>query len=682
MRPEIEHYFRIEAEELVDGLGRGLLELEREPDRADVLARCFRLAHTLKGAARIAQHDAVGELAHAIEDALGPFRDAQEPVDKGCVSDLLQVLERIRRELGRSGARATPKLTGASAGPAAAPPGPAEEVLDTVRVATADMDLLLEHLSEADGQLGLLRRAAESVARARRLAASLARGAARLQPAQPAQPALDELDALLTGVSQELQLALDGIGPELVQARARAASLRLVPASAIFGQLELAVREDAQVLGKRVDFETSGGDVRVEGQILAVVRESLLQQIHNAVDHGVEPEAERRAAGKPERGRVAVRVEQRGLRIAFQCQDDGRGMDPDGLRRGAVERGLVTAEEAAALDPRAVFRLAFHAGLSTRGVVTQVSGRGVGLDIVRAAAARLWADISVDSEVGQGTTVLLEVPVSTTSLLALRVAAGSRPALLPLAAVRASLHLAPGAIIRRPARDAVLYEGEALPLVPLALLLGAPEPAEPAEPGAAVVVQAGKTRIALGVNRVLGAMDILIRPLPPGAGVQPAIAGAAFDAEGRLIPVLEPAVLLDLALAAPPAGAAPEPRRARPILVIDDSLTTRVLEQSILEAAGYEVDLASSAEEALTRARERRYGLFIVDVEMPGVNGFEFTAATRADPELRQVPVIMVTSLATPAHRRRGAEAGAAAYFAKSEFDHGRFLEKVAELVR
>jgi len=220
-----------------------------------------------------------------------------------------------------------------------------------------------------------------------------------------------------------------------------------------------------------------------------------------------------------------------------------------------------------------------------------------------------------------------------------------------------------------------------VPFVPLARPLRVEASSRDASrPWSAVVIERGGVRAALGADRLIATETVIVRALPPDAPADPVVAGAAIDAEGKPQVVLSAEALLEVVsrLSAPPAEAAPGPR---PILVIDDSLTTRMLEQSILELAGYDVEVASSAEEGLEKARGRAYALFLVDVDMPGMDGFTFVATTRADPALQSVPVVLVTSRDAPEDRRRGLEAGASAYIVKSEFDQSELLDRIRRLV-
>jgi two-component system chemotaxis sensor kinase CheA len=679
--PDLEAFFREEARELVDGLTRDLLALEKNPFDLALLNRCLRFAHTLKGAARVARQVRIGEMAHTIEDALAPFRDGGDAIESDFVSDLLRILDRIREEV----------VSILVPGPSEVPGGRAvvaDERLETVRIEITQMDALLEGLSEASIQIGPLRAGEEAMRQAQRIALAMREtleGGAERAAMSRLRASIDEMLAALGHAERDIGGGLGRIEREIAEVQARASTLRLIPVGAILGTLELATRDAAEALGKSVAFEATGGDVRLEGHILAAVREALVHVIRNAVDHGIESLEERLSTDKPAAGRVRIEIIRSGRRVVFRCRDDGRGIDVDAVRRSAIQRGIITEAEALALDRKAALALVFRAGVSTSEAVTEMSGRGVGLDVVREVAEQLKGEASIASEPGQGTTIELSVPVSLSSLPVLSVLSDGASVLSPLDAVRGTRRITAADLMTGPEGDRILFGDRAVPFLPLGVVLGSsPAPAEPRASWSAVVVQAGAQWMALGVERLLGTMDIVVKPLPPGAGAPPQVAGAAFDAQGDPLLVLDPAGLLRASRGAPRPtdhAASPRPRRL-PILVIDDSLTTRMLEQSILETAGYEVDLCASAEEALHQARVRRYGLFIVDVEMPGMDGFAFTAHTRADPVLRDVPVIIVTSLASAKDRERGAAAGASAYIVKGEFDQKSFVRKVAELSR
>ncbi|WP_437737633.1 hybrid sensor histidine kinase/response regulator [Sorangium sp. So ce1335] len=676
-------YFRMEAQELADGLAWGLLDLKERGGQGESLDQCFRLAHTLKGAAGAARQLKIAELAHTVEDVLTPFRKDRQPIPAAHLGELLRLIGLIREEVTRLDEVAEPGEVGGGARPVR------RSAHDEVaRVDLAHVGELADAIGEAIVQLESLRSSAEALDRAERLAAALgavgspdeaARGLGELG-ARRAGTLYRELRAALSVARAELAGGIDRLSGELRQAQARTRELQLLPCAGVLEAVELAVREAAESLGKRVDFEASGGDIRLDGAVIAALRDAALHMARNAVDHGIEPGAARLAAGKPAAGKIRLRVEQRGSRVALICSDDGRGVDVAAVRRAVVRAGLCRDEEARDLTEADALELIFGPGVSTCEAITSLSGRGVGLDVVRETAAKLGGTASAQSEPGRGATIELVVPISLSSVVALRLEDGGRTALLPLDAVRFALRLEADAIVRATERDAIVVEDRLVPFARLAAVLGAPAPA--GEPRCAVVVGAGPSQAVLGAERLLGAVPVIVKPLPAAAGAPPAVAGASFDVRGDPVLVLDPRGVTELVRAAGPGASGRRERRAPPpILVVDDSLTTRMLEQSILESGGYEVDLASSGEEGLRKAAERRYGLFLVDVEMPGMNGFQFAAQIRADPVLRETPLVIVTSLSSAADRRRATEAGADDYIVKGEFDQRRLLDTVAGLL-
>jgi two-component system chemotaxis sensor kinase CheA len=334
------------------------------------------------------------------------------------------------------------------------------------------------------------------------------------------------------------------------------------------------------------------------------------------------------------------------------------------------------------MRPDEMVRLLLLGGVSTAQDVTEMAGRGIGLDVVRQTAAHLKADINVTNEPGRGSTVELTVPVSLVSFDAVTVESGGIPASVPIDAIEETLRVRPEDIAHNPEGDSVLYGGRAIPLLPLSSALRqAVPPRKKAAAASAVVIRSGGELIALGVERLIETSTVVLRPVAKFAGLDSVVAGVSLDADGNPRVILDPAGLASAARGAGAFAARAVPPPVPLVLVIDDSLTTRMLEQSILESAGYEVDTATSGEEALQKARSRKYSLFVVDIEMPGMSGFDFIVQTQSDGSLNGIPSILVTSRSSEEDRRRGIEAGARAYIVKGEFDQGALLQKIKELV-
>ena len=286
--------------------------------------------------------------------------------------------------------------------------------------------------------------------------------------------------------------------------------------------------------------------------------------------------------------------------------------------------------------------------------------------------------MAVRTEKNRGTTIELVIPLSLSGLAALVVEAGGQAVSIPLDAVRRTLRVGADDLARVAEGQAIVREGKLIPFAPLARALGAREDDRPV--WSALLLEAGGAQAAVGVDRLRGVENIVMRPLPALAVADPVVAGASLDADGNPQIVLDAAGLVSAVWRT--GAAATVAAVSRPtILIIDDSLTTRMMEESILQSAGYQVEIAASAEEAIEKARRKRYQLFLVDVEMPGMDGFGFIEHVRADPQLRDIPAILVTSRASPADRQRGAEVGARAYIVKSEFDQVELLDRIRRLI-
>lgn len=650
-------YFRVEAGELVEALGRGVLDLDRDGPTSELIGKLFRLAHTLKGAARVVKHRELAELSHALETALQPYREGSPPPP---VADLHAVIDAMAGHVAAMAAGTTTTKPPPIVDPALPVPAPpdaepasstqrtmqvpvvevpepgANEAPPVLRAEVEELSEVLDGLSEIHVQLAALRRVSD----------------VRALPAR-----IDQLER------------------EVRRVRGDAERLQLVPARTIFTALERTAR-DATTREQRIAFTATGGEMRLAASVLATVHGALVQLVRNAVAHGVEPAAERRAAGKPEVATIAVAVSQHGSRVAFKVTDDGRGIDLPAVRRELARSGAPVSERAGFAE---LLPVLLRGGVSTAAEITELAGRGVGLDVARDAAAQLGGEITGDTRPGAGTWLCLTVPVSLATMDVLRVRDGDREAALPLAAVRGVARVAARELIRRGDQLVIARGDDLVPYAPLAQLLGGAR----TPPASLVYVAHGDELVAAGVDHILGVREIVHRARPPHAPIEPVVSGLMLDDDGRPLPVLDPRALCAAIRAAVSTVAV----RARPapILVVDDSLTTRMLEQSILESAGYDVELASSAEEGLERAVGKLaaggYSLCLVDVEMPGMSGFEFIATLRARSDLAATPAILVTSRNEPEDHQRAAQVGANGYIVKGQFDQGELLSLIGRLL-
>ncbi|MEU8239759.1 response regulator [Actinoplanes missouriensis] len=677
-------YFRLEARELIDQISAGVLDLDQRPGPEPV-GRLLRVAHTLKGAARVVKQKEIADRAHAFEEILVPHRADESPLAAEEMRELLRLNDEILAHVAEMEAPGPPDeppdVPDEVATPAAAVT-PEPEAVAPSRASSSDLDELLDAISETSAQMTPMREGCGTIERLHRFAETLADQLRTGDPAAARTSAV-RLAGEIGTASRRFTDAADQIERGLDDVRAKAEALRLVPAGTIFTALRRAVRDAADAEGRKVRFVARGAEIRMGAHLLGPVSGAFLHVVRNAVAHGMEPEEVRLAAGKRAEGTVMVEVERRGRWAVFRCVDDGRGFDLAALRRTATERGMLRAGEQPLSDD-GLLDLVLRGGISTSAQVTEVAGRGIGMDAVRDVAAQLHGEVSVRSRPGEGATVELTIPLTLLSMTGLMVEAGGASATVPLDAVRGCLRLSAAEAAAAAESGQILYDGSAAPFLPLAEVLytGDTVPDTPGT-GAAIVVDCSTGTFAVGADRLCGTSALVARPLPELAPATPVISSVSIEADGRPRLVLDPEGLASVVLRGHHTGVRTVAASAAPlpILVVDDSLTTRMLERSILESAGYEVELAASGEEGLEKARGGRYGLILSDIDMPGIDGFTLVERIRADPRLAAVPCVLVSSRASAEDRERGRDAGADAYVVKGEFDQEELLAHIRRLV-
>ncbi len=458
---------------------------------------------------------------------------------------------------------------------------------------------------------------------------------------------------------------------------------RLVPVATALASLPRAVRELARSLGKQVELELRGEETEADRKVLDALADPLLHLVRNALDHGLESPAERARAGKPATGRLTIAATAEHGLLQIAVSDDGRGIDPETVRASAVRKSMIDARAAALLSDAEALDLIFMPGFSTSAIITDVSGRGVGMDVVRSRVAELNGHVAVASERGRGTTITLTLPISLMTSQVLLVEAGGQRWAIPAASCRNVIRLGRGAIHRVDGRPMLQLDGRSVALHALADVLGIAQTADDwTDRGHAILL--GATRpIAFAVDRLLDEREVVIKPLGALLHAAPLASGVAPLSDGSLAVVLSVTTIIDQArrAKAPPPSAL-ESSAPRRLLIADDSFTTRELLRSILQSAGYEVVTAVDGQDALDRLRaDPNVGLVITDVEMPRLDGFGLTRGIRADESLQHLPVVIVTSLHTDEHKRQGLAAGAQAYIVKSQFDQSNLLAAVRDLL-
>lgn len=556
--------------------------------------------------------------------------------------------------------------------------------IDTVRVATDQLDRLMSQASEVlvtrqyllhdseqfkglyedfDSLLGRLRREAPEADWLPDLEHYQRR---QVQLRDRLRANANRFDSLANGLADEVRAA------------------RLMPVSALFKLFPRNIRDIAHSENKDVALSFQGGDTLVDKHVIEVLKAPLMHVLRNAVHHGIEAPDQRQAAGKPRRGEILVSAVRRADTIIIEVADDGRGLDRDAIRERAVKQQLLTQQEAHELEERELFALILRPGFTTERVITDVSGRGVGLDVAQHALQELKGGIRINSAPGIGTRMRLSVPVSITTTRLLLVRSGEQRLGLPMQSVLSLHRHRPESAYHLEGRAVVDVESRALPLVRLADLLDQQQSQVLEQSGDdfCVVVEHQGDQAAVLIEELLGEEEVLLKPF--GGVVQhlTLIAGAAILSNGVICPVLNPDALVECSWQEG-METSPEATQAVPkmVLLVEDSMITRVQEKRMLESADYQVVTAVNGEDALEKLQNQAVDAIVSDINMPRMSGLELTRHLRSQPRYRDLPVVLVTTLETDEDKRRGMEAGANAYITKHGFDDSMLLSTLERLV-
>jgi len=716
--PELLATFRAEVEERVASLSAGLLQLETHPVPRQIVAGMFRDAHTVKGSARMLGLSGVLQVAHRCEDLLGALRDDRLSVSRDLIDLLLAACDGITSSLPGVEVPASDErlaalsdaLDRAIAGDAIVVPMQPEVPVE----AAAEDDLALDHLGQARADsvrvatgkvYGLLDVVGEAELDARRVArtsgtldALTAEHARWLRVLRDrlgcggidgeAAVALNRLVGVadqLTTATRELREVVDDAHGRLAQVRDGAMGLAMVPVRHVAAGLPRVVRDVAVAGGKDVKLVVRGEDVELDKQVLDGVSDALKHLVVNAVDHGCEHAADRLAAGKPAQATVTVTARAAGGTVVLDVSDDGAGIDEEALRATAIARGVLTDPT---LSGPALTELLFLPAFSTASEVTETSGRGVGLDVVRNSVEALGGSVDLRSEAGVGTTFTLTLPVTLGVLRCLVACVGTERYALPVPGIVESISLKDVPVHSLAGRSVVMRHGGTVPLLDLGSALGL---AGERENRAAVVVRHGDRQVAWAVDRLDGELELVVKDLGPFIGRLPLVSGATIDGDGTVVCLVD---LRELGADAAPDQlatslsaratdvdeAATSVRRPR-VLVVEDSVGVRELERVILEGAGYEVITAVDGTDGAARLADAPTDLVLTDVEMPGMDGFALTRTVRSTRGWEHVPVVIMTSRGSEDDQKAGLDAGASAYLLKTEFDQEQLVETVRRLV-
>jgi two-component system chemotaxis sensor kinase CheA len=704
-----------EARDRLERLATHVPRLEADPQSAVEAKREF---HTLKGAGRMMRIGLLAEVCHAAEGVLHDRPPGMIPLLTRVVDELVALVDAVSRgeepvvdpelltllENGGNGsgngagevaaaAPVPPVVEEAAPEPEKEaipdPPEPAAAPAQTPVQSTAPAQARSTPTSAGDVRVdaGSLDAVAERATQVRIMAVASRQiveriyDLARLAEDGLHEPQPTQVLAVLSTMLRRVAVELEGGQRRLIRSAEeqleKMLDLQLQPLRGFLLSYARYARELARSLHREVEVELEGEETRLDRRIARELEEAILHLIRNAVDHGIEAPDVRVARGKPRAGHIRIRALADGPKVRLVIEDDGGGVETARVLEQAVRSGLVDATAAAGMGQKEALRLLFAPGFSTRKQISEISGRGVGLDVVASVVNRVGGEVFLDTEPRLGTRFTLEVPVARRGEAVMLLRVGQLKIALPAAVIRRATRLGSGSVVERDGRTLAVFPDRLVPFVPLARLYGQPADEEQLLLEGVVSGQA----LAIAVDDVQGEEEVLVRPLTRRVPTDRLLEGVALLASGEPVGVLSPTMLSqrEYLRVLPMARERVVVRRVR-VLLVDDSLVTREMERRLLEDAGFEVTPANDAEDALSQLGEGMFDCVVTDIEMPGMDGFELAAHLRSMEHFAQLPIIVVSTRDRPEDRLRGLKVGADAYLTKQSLDAGELVDLVRRL--
>jgi two-component system chemotaxis sensor kinase CheA len=748
---QLRDLYKVTSEERLQKLEAGLLHLEKHPNDETILEELLREAHSLKGDSRSADLEQVESLTHEIEEILLCIKRQQiiftpevsdrlyqgldaialliheavtgQPIEVDTAGILEQLMAVVAAPTLPESLPISPETPAATI-EAIAPKGQREAIahsaapeaiatqdvptpslaasepyrIDTIRVPTRDLDALMTqaeeltvtkiHIAHATAEL-------EELAQLWDKWKAFSKKQRRSSPSvatNPYQESIEKAIDSLTLLAQENSTKLDLIAGEL---REKIRTLRLLPLSTLFQLFPRVVRDLARQQAKEVELIIEGGETTADKRILEEIKDSLMHIIRNCVDHGIETPAEREKLGKPPVATIWLRGYRKANNIVIEIADDGRGLDIERIQQTAIKRKLYQQEELETMTPNQIYSLIFSPGFSTRTFITEISGRGIGLDVVRTHVERLKGTIQIESTPGQGCTFRLQLGTSLATLDALLVQVQGIIHALPMESVPASILVSQDEISTFEGRASITWENQTIPVADLADVLqlsNSPAYAsiakveqQTSDLRTCILVKVGEEQAGFFCDRLLDTQEVVLKPQSQLLKRVRNVSGATILPSGEVCMILNPPDLLKSLQVQSPSLVFIQPRKTiktKPIiLLVEDSIYVRTQEQRLLEKAGYEVVTAVDGLDGYHQLKEHDFDAVISDVEMPNLDGLSLTAKIRQHQEYKNLPIILVTTLNSDEDRKRGADAGATAYVIKGKFNQGILLETLGKLV-
>ncbi|MFH0730317.1 MAG: response regulator [Pseudomonadota bacterium] len=723
--------FKVEAREHLTVIASGLAQMASgdsgKEDR--LLETVYREAHSLKGAARSVNLADIVTLCQTVESAFSALKKGRIGLSVELIDLLQQTIDHCSRLVDGEAVSASEKsvmrklirqLDGSLTGQIAATdsgtrlvpekPGeggegerdtaasPVPDTSETVRIAAAKLDALLLQAEEMisvklatrqrAAELRELKKAFDLWKKAWRKEGSMAMSP-NSHTAHPliADPFISSLETRLTAMVRAAEYDHRATGTLVDKLLDDMKKTLMLPFSSLLEIFPRFVRDLARSTGKKVELTTEGGEIEIDRRVLEEMKAPLTHLIRNCVDHGVEIVTERTEKGKSPNGNIKIAVSSKDNKIEIAVSDDGAGIDVTKIKSSAVRHALISQEAADKLQEKESLLLMFHSGVTTSPIITDISGRGLGLAIVREKVEKLNGTVSVETRKDAGATFRMVVPLTLATFRGTLVRVSDQVFVLPSINVEWVARAKRETIQTVENRETLVFNNRPVSLVGLGDVLELTAATHRRQIDAAaiqvVVLGLAGKRMAFMVDEVLHEQEVLVKPLGRQLSRVRNIAAATVLGNGKVIPILNVSDLMKSAVKKAPsfiARHADEPVKSRSVLVVEDSITARTLLKNIIESAGYDVQIAVDGVDGITALKNREFDIVVSDVEMPRMNGFELTATIRSDKKFSELPVVLVTALESREDRERGIDVGANAYIVKSSFDQSNLLEVIGRL--
>jgi two-component system chemotaxis sensor kinase CheA len=747
--------FTQEARELIQKLNDGLIELEKDPERHEIIKEIMRIAHTLKGSSKLMRFNNVSLLSHKMEDLFIGVQEGRLSMTgdiieilftstdflSRCIESILQgegdaiEITTICDGLDRAarGEEISPILSQLQLKEKAfslieiptPPPSPVPgdkgpdlikekdagsfltslpkkteskpKVKETIRVGVDRLDNAVRLVGEiavshrkSDHTLSVLKDLHRTARKhAKQLQYTFQKNGHGVREEAKKELFSESLQILkgIEGIFKESRDEVAMMDIVINELYDDVLKMRMLPLSTVFDTFPRAVRDMAKYFKKKITLRITGEETTLDKKIIEKLSGPLIHILRNCVDHGIETPEERLEQGKPATGVVAINASQKSGHIEITITDDGRGVQTEKLKQRLIKREIITEERAQTLEDGDLINMIFLPGVSTSEIITDISGRGLGMEIVKADIEQLKGSVSFSSKQGQGTRCVLTLPMTLTTLRSLIILSQNKQFAIPINSIEETLQIPSQDFIQVVDHQAIRLRNQIIYVIDLADVLGLPKKGvRHWEQVFILIARSGEKRVGLIVDEILDEQDVVVKQLPAHMQKVKTIAGATISSDNTIILILHIPEIVSLVKHA--TGQFQDGKYmlqdvTRPrILVVEDSLNTGEIEKMILETYGYEVDIAKDGVDALEHLEKSTYDLIVTDIEMPRMDGFTLTERLRSMPKYAEIPIILVTSLERESDKKRGIQVGADAYIMKGDFEQKSLIETVKSLIR